>query len=141
MPDSFMHEWFDNVWNRGDENAVRRLLAPNGVLHNLSQDGRDGTGPADFLPFYRAFRDAFPDLHVEVHHTATEGDMVFGRWTVTGTHRGHGLGFSPTNKPVSFEGMSAVRLENGQMVEGWNLWEAARMRDQLGFTVVPPAAS
>ncbi len=120
---------------------MHRLLAPHGVIHNLAQDGKDSTGPAEFILLHKRFREAFPDTHVDVHETATEGDIVSGRWAATGTHTGHGLGFAPTNKRISFEGMSFARVKDGQIVEGWNVWDAAAMYAQLGFTMMPPAAN
>lgn len=141
MYKSLLHEWFDQVWNQGNVEAVHRLLASDGVIHNLAQDGKDSVGPADFLIFHEKFRDAFPDTHVDVHQTATEGDIVSGRWTATATHTGHGLGFAPTKRRVSFDGMSLVRVKDGRLIEGWNVWDAAAMHTQLGFTSTPPAAT
>src|SRR5262249_52696242 len=101
----------------------------------------DSVGPEAFLAFFRQFREAFPDMNIEVHETGTQGDLTFGRWTVSGTHAGHTLGLAATNKRVSFAGMSLARVKEGKMVEGWNLWDAARMREQLGFTTLPPGQS
>jgi steroid delta-isomerase-like uncharacterized protein len=109
--------------------AVSRLLAPDGLIHNLAQDGKDSAGPAAFLTFYETFREAFPDIHIDVHETATEGEIVSGRWTATATHTGHRLGFAATNIRVTFGGMSFARVRNGQLVEGWNVWDAAGLRE------------
>jgi steroid delta-isomerase-like uncharacterized protein len=138
MYQSIFHEWFDQVWNQGREAAVHRLLAPEGVFHNIAQDGKDTTGPEEFLPFFRAFRDAFPDIHITVHQTATEGDVVAGRFTLTATHKGHGLGVPPTDRHVSFDGMSMAKIVDGKLVEGWNVWDAYGLREQLGFTSAAP---
>ena len=139
MYKSIVHEWFDQIWNKGNADAVHRLLAPDGVIHNLAQDGKDSTGPAEFLLFHKRFREAFPDAQVVVHESAAEGDIVSGRWTATATHTGDGLGFPPTDKQVSFGGMSFARVKDGRIIEGWNLWDAAAMQAQLGFLSTPPA--
>jgi steroid delta-isomerase-like uncharacterized protein len=138
MYDSLLHEWFDQVWNQGNMDAVHRILAPDAVVYNLAQDGKASTGPAGFLPFFTAFRDAFPDLQVMVHQAATEGDIVAGRWEAAATHTGHGFGFPATGKAVSFCGMSMARIANGQIVEAWNVWDVAALNNQLGFTTTPP---
>jgi len=39
-----VHEWFERVWNRGDESAIDDLLSPAGVAHGLP--GRAIEGPA-----------------------------------------------------------------------------------------------
>jgi steroid delta-isomerase-like uncharacterized protein len=138
MYKSILHEWFDLIWNQGNEDAVHRLLAPDAVLHNLAQDGKDSHGPADFLAFFAAFREAFPNIHIDVHETAMQDEIVCGRWTVKATHQGIGLGFAPTQRPISFDGMSLARVRDGRIVEGWNIWDAAAMREQLGFITTLP---
>jgi steroid delta-isomerase-like uncharacterized protein len=140
MYKTLFHEWFEEIWNKGNAAAVGRLLAPEGLIHNLAQDGKDSVGVAAFIDFFEKFRNAFPDTRIVVHETAREGDFLSGRWTFRGTHTGDGLGFPPTNRPVSMEGMSFARTKDGQIIEGWNVWDAAGMRDQLGFTSLPPAA-
>jgi steroid delta-isomerase-like uncharacterized protein len=138
MYPSLLHEWFDLVWNKGQVDAVHRILSPDAVIHNLAQDGKDSYGPDDFLAFFSAFRAAFPDMHVEVHETATEDGIVSGRWTSTGTHKGHELGFAPTERKISIGGMSVARIRDGRIMEAWNIWDAAGMRDQLGFKTIAP---
>ena len=140
MYDSILHEWFDQVWNQGKTDAVHRLLAPDALIHNLAQDGSDSRGADAFLAFFQKFREAFPDVHVTVHETVAQGDMAAARWTVAATHTGSGLGFAPTRRPVSFAGMTMARINinEGRMVEGWNVWDVSALNSQLGFTVVPP---
>jgi steroid delta-isomerase-like uncharacterized protein len=137
MYPTLIHEWFEEIWTKGDAGAAHRLMAPEARLHNLAQDGKDSVGVAEFLDFFQSFRTAFPDTRIDVHETAREGDFLSGRWTFHGTHAGDGLGFPATHRQVSFEGMSFARMKDGQIVEGWNVWDAARMRDQLGFTSIP----
>jgi predicted ester cyclase len=36
--------------------------------------------------------------------------------------------------------MSFARIKKGKIVEAWNVWDAAGMQNQLGFTILPPAA-
>ena len=136
-----LHEWFDLVWNQGSTDAVHRLLAPGAVMHNLAQDGKDSYGAEEFLAFFHKFRDAFPDIHVTMHETVTQGDLQAGRWTVIATHTGDTLGLAPTRRKVTLDGMSLVRLANGRAVEAWNIWDAAALNTQLGFTLTPPATN
>lgn len=139
MYKTLLHEWFEEIWNKGNGSAAHRMMAPDALMHNLAQDGKDSVGVAAFLDFFEKFRAAFPDTRIDLHETAREGDILSGRWTFHGTHAGDGLGFGPTNRPVVIEGMSFARLKEGRMVEAWNVWDAHGMRDQMGFTSVPPA--
>ena len=133
MHKSVLHEWFDEIWNQGNEAAVHRLLAENGVLHDLAQDGKDSSGPSGFLEFFRKFHAAFPDMHIKVHETVSEGELQACRWEARGTHTGDTLGFPATRSAVTFSGMSMARIAQGKIVEGWNVWDAAGLNKQLGI--------
>jgi steroid delta-isomerase-like uncharacterized protein len=131
-PKTLVHEWFEQVWNKGDEEAIDRLLADDAVVHGLTDaHGNLLQGKADFKPFFRRFRDAFPDIQVIVEDTVVEGDKVAARCTVRGTHRGDTLGFAATHRPVEFTGMVILRVRNGQLVEGWNNFDFGTMSAQL----------
>ena len=61
-----------------------------------------------------------------------EGDIVAARWSGTGTHRGDGLGIPATHISVKFSGMTFARIQNGKLVEGWNVFDQLGMLQQLG---------
>ena len=126
------HEWFEQVWNNGDESAIDRLFAEDGIAHGLvDANGHELTGPSNFKPFCQGFRGAFPDLQIVVEDTVVEGDKVVARCTVRGTHRGDGIGMAATHKPVAFTGICIMRIRNGQIAEAWNNFDFATMNAQL----------
>jgi steroid delta-isomerase-like uncharacterized protein len=131
---TLVRRWFEEVWNKGRAAAIDELLAPNGVVHGL---GEDMQGPAAFKPFHAAYRDAFPDVRIELEDLLAEGDKVAFRWSATATHRGNGLNFAATNRPVRFSGMGIIRVENGKLVEGWNIFDQLGMMQQLGVVNLP----
>src|SRR5688500_14298488 len=97
-PDSVVRTWFEELWNQGKEDTMDRLFAADGIAHGL---GGPLVGPDGYRPFYRAFREAFPDIHVEILRTVTEGDLITSHCRITGTHRGKTMGV-PTGKAVDF---------------------------------------
>ena len=125
------HDWFEQVWSRGDESTIDRLFAEDGIAHGLTGgEGRELRGPAAFKPFFHAFRAAFPDMQVVVEDTVVEGDKVAARCTVRGTHRGDTLG-PATQKPVLFTGITIMRVRDGKIVEAWNNFDFETMKAQL----------
>jgi len=130
--DTLAHEWFEEVWNAGDESAVDRLFAADGRAHGLTDEwGVEIVGPAGFKPFFRKYKAAFPDLRMEVAQTVSEGDLIAVRFIVRGTHRGDSIGIMATNRPVEFQGMCILRLSGGQIVEAWNITDTRALFNQL----------
>jgi steroid delta-isomerase-like uncharacterized protein len=130
---AFIRRWFEEVWNKGREEAVDEMFAEEGVANGLvDESGQPLRGPGGFKPFFRRFREAFPEIEVTVDDTVSEGDKVAARCTVRGAHRGDTLGFAATNKPVEFTGICIVRVADGKIVEAWNNFDFMSMFGQLG---------
>jgi predicted ester cyclase len=56
-----------------------------------------------------------------IHDQVAEGDKVVTRKSFTGTHQGDFMGVPPTGRKVTIEVIDIVRVENGQIVEHWNV--------------------
>jgi predicted ester cyclase len=135
-PDAIAREWFKEVWDEGREDAIDRLLAPFAVAYGLP--GGPIQGPTAFKPLFRMFREALGDLSIEVVRTLVEGDMVAVHCHVTGRHSGSALGGAPTQQPLDFWGMAMLRVQDGQIVEGWNCFDMLSMYQQIGWVASPP---
>ncbi|HKG13124.1 MAG TPA: ester cyclase [Pyrinomonadaceae bacterium] len=130
---TIIRRWFEEVWNKGREDTIDELFSEEGVAHGLAgvADGKL-RGPAGFKPFFRNFREAFPEMEVVVEDTVSEGDRVAARCTVRGRHEGDSLGFAATKRPVEFTGIAIVRIADGKIVEAWNNFDFMSMFQQLG---------
>jgi steroid delta-isomerase-like uncharacterized protein len=127
------HDWFEEVWNKGRSEAISEMLAEDGVAHGLTDsEGNELRGPAGYRPFFEGFKSAFPDIRVEVVDTICEGDKIVARCEVRGTHTGEGIGMLATNRPVSFTGITILRIENGKIAEAWNNFDFRALFTQLG---------
>jgi steroid delta-isomerase-like uncharacterized protein len=130
---AFIRRWFEEVWNKGREEAIDEMFAEDGVAHGLADEtGATLKGPAGFKPFFRNFRGAFPDIKVIVEDTVAEGDKVAARCTLRATHAGDSLGFAATHKPMEINGIAIVRIRDGKIVEAWNNFDFMSMSRQLG---------
>jgi steroid delta-isomerase-like uncharacterized protein len=127
-----VRRWFEEVWNRGRAEAIDEMLAEDGVARGLADaSGQPLRGPAGFKPFFRQFREAFPEIEVTVEDTVAEGDKVAARCSVRGAHRGDTLGFAATDRAVEFDGICIVRVRDGKIVEAWNNFDFMSMFRQL----------
>ena len=136
---ALIRRWFDEVWNKGRADAIDEMFADDGIAHGLSEDpGEPLRGPTGFKPFFKRFREAFPDIEVIVEDTVAEGDRVAARCTVRGRHQSDSLGFAATLQPVEFTGIAIVRISNGKIVEAWNNFDFMTMFQQLGALNLQP---
>lgn len=128
-----IRRWFEEVWNKGREEAIDEMFAADGIAHGLADEaGNDLLGPKDYKPFFRKFRSAFPEIKVVVEDTVAEGDKVAARCSVRGQHQSDSLGFAATGQATEFTGITIVRIENGKIVEAWNNFDFLTMYKQLG---------
>ena len=122
-PDALVRQWFEQLWNRGDESTIDRLLSPDAQIFGLTSGGQPVVGAEAFKGFYREFRAGFPNIRVDVVRTITEGDWVAAYCHCAGTHTGQFLGKPATQKAVDFNGMVMIRVAGGQFIEGWNAFD------------------
>jgi steroid delta-isomerase-like uncharacterized protein len=128
-----LHRWFEEVWNKGREEAIDELFAEDGVAHGLQDEqGQELRGPTGFKPFFRRFRDAFPDIQIVIEDCIAEGDKATARCTVRAQHTGDGLGVAATNNAVEFTGMCIVRVRDGKIAEAWNNFDFMSLNQQIG---------
>lgn len=89
-------------------------------------------GPEGLKEFAAAWRRAFPDWHSTLEEMVAEGDVVAGRWTGRGTHRGELQGIPATGKAVEAPGVVFYRFAGGRIVEFRGHFDIAGLMRQLG---------
>lgn len=88
---------------------------------------------ADGMREARGWREAFPDLKVNVDFMVAEGDYVTVRWTAKGTNTGAAMGIPATGKAVQTSGTAIFRMENGAIAEEWVAADTIGLMRQLGL--------
>jgi steroid delta-isomerase-like uncharacterized protein len=130
---AMLHRWFEEVWNKGREEAIDEMLAEDAVAHGLvDENGEELRGPANFKPFQRRFRDAFPDIEVVIEDCICEDNRAAARCTVRARHTGDGLGVAATGNDVDFDGLCIIHVRDGKIVEAWNNFDFTRLNQQIG---------
>ncbi len=124
----------DEVWNKRNLDVIDELVDADFTFHDPMAP-QAANGVESYRLFVHANLAAFPDLHLTVHDSIAEGDMVATRWTATGTHTGDLGGISATGRTVSITGMNFSRIVNGKFVESWGSWDRLGMFQQLGLAL------
>jgi predicted ester cyclase len=129
-----LHEGFA----AGNPDIVDELCAPDLIEH---QFGLSGVGHAAIAKVKRGIltvHAAFSDLRFTVADIAQNGDTVWIRAEVTGTHTGPFLG-PPTGKPVHFTVIDVATVRDGRIVEHWGVPDRFAILAQTGQLERPPA--
>jgi predicted ester cyclase len=88
---------------------------------------------------YHAFLEPFPDVLFVFEDIVAEGDLVFGRGVISGTHQGEFFGIPATGKRVHWTGTRLFRLNDGKVTEGWINLDFLGLLQQMGAVPAPPA--
>ncbi len=126
-----VHSMFEEGWNRGDIDSFDETIADSVLFHyagsprTLSRD--------EMSQFVIRWREAFPDLRIDLDEFLIQNKMAAIRGTLTGTHEGPWAGAEPTGEKVSMVLMMFFRFENGKMVELWEVDDQLGFRRQLGL--------
>jgi predicted ester cyclase len=93
-----------------------------------------GKGPKAVETYSKMYATSFPDLKSNILDIVSEGDLVFARCEVSGTHTGEFMGIPPTNKMIKISHWTVNRFnEEGKITESWNLNDDVSLYKQLGL--------
>ncbi len=123
---ALVHRYIDAVMSGHDLAAAPQLMDQNcaSKLPTLSEPVR---GPEGWVRIITILRNAMPDLTSTIEDEVAAGDTVVVRWTSRGTNTRNFGPVPPTNKKVTIQGISWLRVAGGKLVE--NLVN----EDQLGL--------
>ena len=125
-----VRRFVEEYQTRGEERSFDELLHPEVV--DRSRPAGIAEGAAGVRQQFEAFRAAFPDFRAVIHDQIAEGDKVVTRKVFHGTHRGELMGIAPTDCEVQIEVIDIVRVQDGRIVEHWNVVDRLGLLQQLG---------
>jgi predicted ester cyclase len=113
-----VREYYDQVINGRDLDAVENFFADERIV--------EGVRRGCFSYFV-----AFPDLHCSLDELIAEGDRVFLRSTMTGTHDGEYKGIPATGRHIATDAAEVFRIQDGKFVGYWCLTNVAGLMRQI----------
>lgn len=120
-PTQLVEEWFERVWNRGEEGAIHELMAPDCEAKGLDLPEK---GPGGFLAFHRTFRNAFDSIRVEVIEALEQGERTIGHARFTAVHK-------PTGNPIDVVFSYSSLWRGGQLCETRNVVDYTALLSQM----------
>lgn len=137
--ETLVRRWFEDVWNQKRPEVIDELLSPDCIARGMGPNGTDLHGPEGFKSAHTLFAGAFPDLHITLDEVVAARDLVATHFTCRATHSGDNMGVPATGRPVVFSGMTMARIQNGRVVEGWNVIDLLSVMQQI--QAVAPATA
>ena len=122
-----VRRYYEQVMNGRDLDAVENYFADERVV--------EGVRRGCFAYFA-----SFPDLHISLDELIEEGNNVFVRSTMTGTHDGEYKGIPATGRHVAADSAEVYRIEDGKFVGYWCLTNVAGLMRQLTEDVAAATA-
>jgi steroid delta-isomerase-like uncharacterized protein len=124
-----------DAWNSGDVEVLRGIFSPDYVYH--SRPGQD-VSFEQMIGWLKPQIAAFPDRVFSVEDILAKGDKVVSRFIFKGTHEGEVEGLPPaTGKKFEIIGIEIWRVEEGKIVESWDVHDNLSLYQQLGMEMKP----
>ena len=114
--------------NEEDLDLLDDLISPDFFDHILPVKGLEG-----FKQMGNAYVKAFPDVHRTVKDIIAEGDKVWIRLEITGTHTGEFGGIAPTGKKITVPSLVIWRIVNCKIGERLQINDNVDWYKKLGI--------
>ncbi len=132
--EAVVRRFVNEVLNEGDYSVMRELVHTDYVYRSPDQELHGPEALEDLLSTYRT---GLPDMNTSVDDLVVSGDKVVISVTLTGTHKGDLMGIHATGNQVTVHGMVLSRLEDGKIIEEWEMLDMLGMFQQLGVLSLP----
>lgn len=129
LKSTLLYNWFEEVWNSNDENAIAKLMTDDAVFSGIETES-GAIGAAGFKLFFRDFTSQFHDIKIDVEQVLSEDDMECARTVIYATHTASG-------KSIVVPGICMIKVDNGRIAEAWNSYDFLSLAQQIGQKLVP----
>ncbi len=136
--ETIVRRFVDEIINNGNYAALQALVHPDYVYRSPDQELH---GRAALEDLFTAYRAGIPDLVTTIDELMVAGDTVVISITLTGTHTGNLMGIPATGNPLSVHGMVRSRIQDGKIIEEWEILDMLGMFQQLGVISFPSEAA
>ena len=134
--EAIIKRFVEVAFNQGNVSICDDALAENFRYHGPM--GEERRGPEAFKQHIQNLRDAFPDMKMTLIDIVSEGDMVFHRWSFSGTNLGSMMGNPPTKQLVTFPVWVLSHVAYGKEMEAWEMYDTLSMAEKTGSMTAEP---
>jgi steroid delta-isomerase-like uncharacterized protein len=121
--------FYDEVWNRQDSSAIRRLCDEE--IEFRGSLGAERRGHEGFAEYVRSVTTALAEYHCAIQDIVAEDNEAFARMLFSGVHRGPFLGFQASGRRVEWAGAALFTIHEGRIKSLWVLGDLHGLINQL----------
>ena len=122
------------AWNQHDASKAGTYLAKNVEYYDATVGTPQKGQEAARDQVIKVFIDAVPNLKWQMTSAPiVSKEGIAFQWRFSGTNTGKWGETPATNKPISFEGVSFVRVDHGKITYQGDYYDAANLNKQLGW--------
>lgn len=129
--EAFVRWVFDEVWSAGHTAPLGSEVTEVTFHHGGASRQADGHQLAAVID---RWREGFPDLRFEVQDLVEQHDLVAVRARLQGTHLGAWRDVAASGRTMDVDVMMFFRFNGDDLVEIWEVDDAARRDRQLGIS-------
>ena len=122
-------KFYEVLWDAHDKEAIPSVLHENFTFRGSL--GQEKHGHAGFAEYVDMVHKALGEYKCIIEELVAEGDKVFAKMTFTGIHRGEFMGYSPTQKRVSWNGCALFTFDGELINDVWVLGDLKNLEEQL----------
>jgi hypothetical protein len=132
--DDFLRRTYHYLWNWRMLGTVRQAYAPG--LRFFGPTDRAFYGAGEYQAFVLSLLAMFPDLELTLDDLYWMGNDQDGycasvRWSLVGTHTGHGVYGPPTGRRIFMWGITHDAIHNSQITEEWMMFNEFDVMQQI----------
>ncbi len=116
--------------NNNNAEQLEDILDERWVVHGASPSlpAQDAAG---FLETLAQFSEGLSDARFDVEELHVADSVVTARGTIRGMHTGPLFGFGPTGRNIAFGAIAVHKIEDGAIVESWQMADRLTLIEQL----------
>jgi steroid delta-isomerase-like uncharacterized protein len=130
--EDLIRTFIDEAFNKGNLSILEEVIHPE--YQYWSPDSQL-KGIGQLREFIQVFRNAFPDLNLQIDDFFSSNDRTCTAFTFKGTHEQDFMGIPATKKSVEVQGMVMSRIKDNKILEDREILDNLTFFQQLG--VVP----
>ena len=132
QPEVLIRTFIEEAFNKGNFSVLEEIIHPE---YQYSSPDSQLNGVGQLTEFIQAFRNAFPDLNLQIDDLFVSDGRSCTAFTLRGTPKEDFMRIPATKKSVEGTGMGMGRFKDSKISEDWEILDNLTFFQQLG--VVP----